>query len=538
MRLSAFEEIKVFIQIVNAYFALNLSIMKKTLTILSLVILLFGTSCSVVQKNTSNKDDGKIDIVFVQVNDVYEIAPLAGGKEGGIARVASLKKQEKEKNKNTFLVMGGDFVSPSIYNSLKHEGKSIRGKQMVEALNAAEMDFVVFGNHEFDIKESELQSRIDESEFTWVSSNTFHKTGSTVQPFSKNSTAPFPETYILNVTDADGTQAKIGIIGLTLPFNKASYVQYTDPITTAKRLYAQLKDSVDVVIALTHLDLEDDIKLAQEIPTLGLIMGGHEHDMQFEKVGDVYITKAHANAKSAYVNTLRLNKNTGELKVSPKLRYINESIALDPQTNIIVEKWEGIANANYSSLGFDAADIVIEKSEPLEGREIVIRSQPSNLTELVANAVQVAAPLADIVLINAGAIRVDDILYAPVTQYDILRAMPFGGEIREVDMKGSLLNKILEIGESNKGSGGYLLRNSTIKKTDDKWAIGEDEIEDSKVYRVAMLGFLLTGMETNLDFLKEDHPEIVKIYPIETSIDHPQSDIRLALVHYLKSLNN
>ncbi|MCL8006511.1 bifunctional metallophosphatase/5'-nucleotidase [Gelidibacter japonicus] len=509
--------------------------MKKTLALLSLTVLMFGTSCSVFQKNTSIKDDGQIDIVFVQVNDVYEIAPLSGGKEGGVARIASLKKQEKKKNQNTFLVMGGDFVSPSIYNSLKYEGKSIRGKQMIEALNAAEMDFVVFGNHEFDIKENELQSRIDESEFTWISSNTFHKKGTSIQPFYKSSTNPFPETYILNLVDDDGTEAKIGIIGLTLPFNKASYVHYTDPLTTAKKLYAQIKDSVDVVIALTHLDLADDIKLAQEIPTLGLIMGGHEHDMQFEKVGDVYITKAHANAKSAYVNTLRLNKNTGELKVSPKLRYLNEGIALDHHTNTIVEKWEGIANANYSSLGFDVADIVIEKSEPLEGREIVIRSQPSNLTELVVSSVQAAAPLSNAVLVNAGAIRVDDILHTPVSQYDILRAMPFGGEIREVDMKGSLLNRILEIGESNKGSGGYLLRNTTIKKVDGTWVIGEDEIENSKVYRVAMLGFLLTGMESNLDFLKEDHPDILKVYPIETSTDHPQSDIRLALIHYLKS---
>ncbi|MEO8773853.1 MAG: bifunctional metallophosphatase/5'-nucleotidase [Gelidibacter sp.] len=512
--------------------------MKKRLILLSFAVLLFGSSCSVQQKNSTIKDDGKIEIVFVQVNDVYEIAPLAGGKEGGIARLASLKKQEKEKNKNTFLVMGGDFVSPSIYNSLKHEGKSIRGKQMVEALNAAEMDFVVFGNHEFDIKEDELQSRIDESEFTWVSSNTFHKKGDNVQPFTKSLTAPFPETYILNVVDADGTKAKIGIIGLTLPFNKAAYVFYTDPIETAKKLYAEIKDSVDVVIALTHLDLMEDIKLAQEIPGLALIMGGHEHDMQFEKVGDVYITKAHANAKTAYVNTLSLDKNNGKLKVSPKLRYLNEEIALDNRTNKVVEKWVKIANENYNSLGFDAMDIVIEKCEPLEGRETVIRSQPSNLTELVVSGVQAAAPLCDVVLVNAGAIRVDDILHAPVSQYDILRAMPFGGEIREVEMKGSLLHKILDIGESNRGIGGYLLRNRAVDKRDDQWVIGEDVIDDDKVYRVAMLGFLLTGMESNLGFLKEDHPEILKVYPIETSSDHPQSDIRLALVHYLKSLNN
>src|SRR5690606_17528083 len=183
-----------------------------------------------------------------------------------------------------------------------------------------------------------------------------------------------------------------------------------------------------------------------------------------------------------------------------------------------VEKWEGIANANYSSLGFDVTDIVIEKSEPLEGREIVIRSQPSNLTELVVSSVQAAAPLSNAVLLNAGAIRVDDILHAPVSEYDILRAMPFGGEIREVEMTGSLLNQVLDVGESNRGIGGYLLRNSILNKIDDKWFLGEDELDENKTYRVAMLGFLLTGMEANLDFLTENHSGILKAYPIQTAI--------------------
>lgn len=512
--------------------------MKKRLTLLSFTILLFGSSCSVSKKNIAIKDDGKIDIVFVQVNDVYEIAPLGGGKEGGVARLASLKKQEKAKNENTFLVMGGDFVSPSIYNSLKYEGVSIRGKQMVEALNAAGMDFVVFGNHEFDIKESELQSRIDESDFIWISSNTFHKKGDDIGPFYKASTTLFPEYYILDVSDADGTQAKIGIIGLTIPSNKVPHVYYTDPIETAKKVYAKIKDSVDVVIALTHLDLKDDIRLAQEIPTLGLIMGGHEHDMQFEKIGDVYITKAHANAKTAYINTMHLNKVNGELKVVPELRYIDENLEFDDHTNAVVEKWVNIANENYSSIGFDAQEVVLEKSEPLEGREIVIRSQPSNLTELIIRGMQATMPLADLVLLNAGAIRVDDILHAPVSQYDILRAMPFGGGIVEVEMKGSLLTKVLDIGESNNGNGGYLLHNADLQKKDGQWRIGEESIDGNKEYRVAMLDFLLTGMETNLDFLTEDHPDILKVYPMETSTDHPQSDIRLALIHYLKSLKN
>ena len=39
-----------------------------------------------------------------------------------------------------------DFLSPSVYNSLKYEGKRIRGKQMVDAMNAAGFNMAVFGS--------------------------------------------------------------------------------------------------------------------------------------------------------------------------------------------------------------------------------------------------------------------------------------------------------------------------------------------------------------------------------------------------------
>jgi len=87
-------------------------------SLFSLVFLF--TSCTVYKKTTAT-DDGRISINFVQINDVYEIAPLNNGKDGGIARVATLKKKYVQENKNTLLLMAGDFLSPSVYNSLKYK---------------------------------------------------------------------------------------------------------------------------------------------------------------------------------------------------------------------------------------------------------------------------------------------------------------------------------------------------------------------------------------------------------------------------------
>ncbi len=219
--------------------------MKSPIFNLLLLLLVSLNSCKTVRKTTvSTKDDGKLEVVFVQVNDVYEIAPLEGGKSGGMAKVASVTKQYDKVNKNTLLVIAGDFVSPSVFNSLQYKGKRIRGKQMIEAMNAAGMDLAVFGNHEFGINESELQERINESDFQWIASNAFHAQQGKTLPFEKvknGVSSSFPRSLIMNFTDADGTTARIGFMGLTLPFNKTPYVSYTDPLQSAKELYAVMQ---------------------------------------------------------------------------------------------------------------------------------------------------------------------------------------------------------------------------------------------------------------------------------------------------------
>ncbi|NJN35215.1 MAG: hypothetical protein HC817_14170 [Saprospiraceae bacterium] len=150
------------------------------------ILLIFSISaCKTVQKTRYNVADGKVEWIFLHLNDVYEIAPLGGGKLGGLARVATLRKQLLTENPNTFTVMAGDFLNPSLIGTLKHEGESIKGKQMVEVMNALGFDFVSFGNHEFDLDYPDLQKRIDESRFEWIASNAFKTEGEGIQAFTR-----------------------------------------------------------------------------------------------------------------------------------------------------------------------------------------------------------------------------------------------------------------------------------------------------------------------------------------------------------------
>ena len=515
--------------------------MKKIVVCSFISVFIFITACNTSRPTASTTDNGFISMTLVQINDVYEIAPLNGGKAGGMARVASLKKTILKDNPNTLMLIAGDFLSPSVYNSLKYEGSRIRGKQMVEAMNAAGVDLAVFGNHEFDIPEADLQNRINESNFTWISSNTFQKKAEGLVPFVKHQAsgdAAFPQTYIIQMKDADGTTAKIGFIGLTLPFNKAGYVGYTDAFATAQKLYDQLKDSCEAVVAITHQSMDDDIKLARQIPGLALIIGGHEHERHYAKIGNVYITKADANAKSAYIIKLTINKNRHMRKAEASLIDINESILIDSATDVVVKKWSAIANKSYASLGFDATKICIQSGEPLDGREAYIRTTKTNFTSLIVTAMEKASPAADLVIINSGSIRVDDILQMPVTQYDVIRSLPFGGSIMEVDMKGSLLIQILNAGKKNVGAGGFLQYSQTV--TNDSvagtWALQDKRIEADNVYKVAITDFLMTGGEANLDFLTAKNPDVVNVYPVFTALNDPRSDVRRAIINFMEGL--
>jgi 2',3'-cyclic-nucleotide 2'-phosphodiesterase (5'-nucleotidase family) len=507
--------------------------MRRATSFLFAVVLII--SCKTA--NVPNGDDGKIEVTFVQVNDVYEIAPLEGGKTGGMARVATLKKQELQKNPNTFLVMSGDFVSPSVYGSLTYQGKKIRGKQMIDAMNAAGFNIVTFGNHEFDIAEKELQERIDESKFTWISANAFHLINKTPVSFQNSITHEFVHNYYFKtITDADGTTARIGFFGVVLPSNPAEYVKYTDPVTTAIETYNLIKDSCDAVVAITHVSIADDKRIADALPGLAAILGGHEHGGVFEKENGVYISKARANAKTAYVVKLKINKQRHKVKtVKPELVYLNENVALDSSANVVVQKWSKIAEDVYATSGFNAKAIVPYNGEPLEGREKPVRSSSTNLTRLITDAMLFAAPQADAAIFNSGSIRVDDVLYPPITQYDILRMLPFGGGVRELDLKGSLLIQTLDVGKKNSGIGGYLqYGNISYNETSNSWSLKGQPIDSNKTYRVVTSDFLITGKEANLDFFNEKNPAVVKMYPAKITVGDVQSDIRLAVIKYLE----
>lgn len=506
-------------------------------------LLLFSCfSCKPVRTPVvTSGDDNLIEVVFLQMNDVYEIAPLEGGRVGGMARVAAIKKELLQHNPNTFAVMAGDFLNPSVIGNMKYEGSRIRGKQMVETMNAAGVDIATFGNHEFDLKEEELLQRLQESAFQWVSSNVEHKRGDSLIPFVSNSgtsARPVPKTLLLNATDRDGTSIKIGILGLTLPSNKVDFATYTDVYAAATTTSQALAQQADFIVAITHLDLEDDLAVSKQNQGIRLIMGGHEHTHSYDTVGKSFVAKADANAKTVYVHTLTYNKKTRQLSVNSSLRSVNQDITPDEATAQVVNKWTSIADQSFKEQGFNPGEALYTTSETLEGRESHMRHEPTNLGKLITKAMSAAAPQAEVALLNSGSVRVDDQLSGSITQYDVIRTLPFAGKIVEADIKGGLLEKILNTGINNTGNGGYLQTDKAeYQQATQTWLISGKPLNIQKTYRVAFSDYLLTGLETNFDYLKAGNPDIIKIYEADTGNKAElRNDIRLAVIAYMRAL--
>ena len=499
--------------------------MKKIVFLFSLALLF---SC--------NKDDHKIKLTFLQVNDVYEIAPLEGGKIGGMARVETLHKKLLKENPNTFLFMAGDFLNPSLIGTMKYKGEKIRGKQMIDVMNAMHFDLVSFGNHEFDLKYKDLQKRFDESNFQWISTNARHKLkeGSVVPFYVKHDTSKtdIPRTYILNVKDDDGTAIKIGFFAPCINSNPKDYVDYGYFYEDSKNAYRSLENKTDFVIGLTHLKQEQDEMIAKMLPKVPLIMGGHEHTARLVPVSNCKIAKADANARTAYVHRLEYDTQTKELIIKSTLVPIDTTLAFDDKVDGIVKRWTAILDDKIKTIIKNPKEIVFVANKPLDGRDTPIRSTQTNLGKMIAKAMSEAYDnKVDCVFFNGGSVRIDDQLQGNITGVDVFRILPYGGSILKVEMTGELLEKVLKYGRLTAGKGSYLQHYNIDYDQENKiWKVQGKPIDKNKIYKVATSDYLLKGLD--IPFLRPENKNVVKIYVPKEG--ETAADVRNAVITLMK----
>jgi 5'-nucleotidase len=165
--------------------------------------------------------------------------------------------------------------------------------------------------------------------------------------------------------------------------------------------------------------------------------------------------------------------------------------------------------------------------EALDGRDSTVRARPGNLTELITAAIARAAAPVDLPIMNGGSIRIDDLLAAgPITEYDIIRILPFGGEVLRAEVTGELLLETLTAGAGNLGTGGYLHPRGAAR-VDGEWRLNGQPIDPDRWYSIALPEYLLTGAELGMPFLVRTSPRVRNVKGL--------GDIRQAVIAELKA---
>lgn len=509
--------------------------------LLSLLFLLLGLYTCTPARYLVPKEDTIVEFTILQLNDVYEIAPLEGGKAGGLARVATVRKELMRENPNVITIMAGDFLSPSFVGTLKFEDENgvlekIAGQQMVETLNAMGLDYATFGNHEFDLSDVDLlEKRLAQSKFKYTVCNALKLQGDRKIPFQQG-TAEVPEYLVQTITNKQGASFRLGLLGVVLPFAQQDYLHYNDVTTSFRETYAKLKDVSDLQIAITHLNLDEDLQLAADVPGLPLFVGGHEHANLTRYVGNTLIAKADANAKTVYIHRIKYDTRSELTEINSELRVINDRIPDDPATKLIVDKWQEKAFRVMIDLGYSPDQLVMNLSEPLVCKESLIRTSQTNYGRLTMDAIASALPGADVYFINSGSMRLDDNLSGAVTEYDVLRTYPFGGDLVRIQLPGASLREVLQIGTvTNFGEGGYFqLKGAELQSS--QVLIAGKPIDDQKTYTAVLPSFVAKGREANLSMLAAYYdgtppPAILSINGREV-----KNDLRDIVIDYMKVL--
>lgn len=204
--------------------------------------------------------DGRI--VIFHTNDVH-------GKIDNFAKVAALLEAERKTGADVFFLSAGDnFTGNPIIDQYDPPGEPL-----LDLLNRLGTDLMCLGNHEFDYGYEVLKRFAARAKFPLVSANIIVKEGD------------FPQLKPAKVlTTAQGL--KIAVFGLIqlepgsgLPSthpDKIKGLGFVDPLKRAMEMKS-LRHESTVFIALTHIGYDQDIKLAEMMPELDVIVGGHSH---------------------------------------------------------------------------------------------------------------------------------------------------------------------------------------------------------------------------------------------------------------------
>ena len=431
------------------------------------------------------KESVPVDLTILHVNDTHgRILPYIEGTSGdqqmvgGAAYLAHMIQEERSKNPDgTLLLSAGDMFQGTPVSNL------FKGRSVTDVMNYLKFDAMAIGNHEFDWGMDILQHLTASSRFPYLSANIKDERGRYL---------PGVKPYII----VERKNVKIAIIGVTTP--------QVPRITTPGRFKHMTVDSPEdilplfirkardegavIIIVLSHLGLDADEALAQRIPGIHVIVGGHSHTPLENPVvvGNTIIVQAGAYGLYLGVLKLRIDADAGRIIGHTEEKELEKVMAAkdrpyDKELARIIQAYYGRIQKEYSR-------VVGETSIPL----VRYHQRESNIGNFICDTMRKKTGT-DIAFINSGAIR-NNIPRGRITLEQVFTLLPFDNILVTMKLTGKQILKILEHGILQVS--GMEIRYDISEPAGSRVRevyIGRRSLDPEKTYTVTTIDFLATG---------------------------------------------
>jgi 2',3'-cyclic-nucleotide 2'-phosphodiesterase/3'-nucleotidase len=275
----------------------------------------------------------------------------------GLARVATLIKQERAKDPNLLLLDSGDTIqgTPLGYYYARIDQQSTH--PMAVTMNALAYDAAALGNHEFNYGLDTLNRWKGELNFPLLSANIRRSDGGEAfQPYV--------------IKEVNGV--KIGILGMTTPAipnwekpENITGLRFDNPVEIAKKYVPQMRSAgADVIVISQHIgwdktptntrdpqawltdpsswppsgSLPDEnltIELAQQVPGIDVILAGHSHlDVPKTLINNVLIVEPSYWGRALAKVTLQLQRSSTTWQIVAKDSGLQYAKGVNPDQQL------------------------------------------------------------------------------------------------------------------------------------------------------------------------------------------------------------
>ncbi len=393
----------------------------------------------------------------------------------------------RAENPDSLLLHAGDVFSGTLYFN------EFKGQADLELMNLMGFDAMVFGNHEFDLGGEEnghesLAAFVENANFPFLGTNIDFSRDPFMSDLDTNeSLVANPqdgEVYDSIILEVDGEE--IGIFGLTSEdtanIANPAEVTFEDFVETAEEAVEKFEnEGIDKIIALTHIGFDsapevgNDLRLAEEVDGIDIIVGGHSHTALEEPVvvpeAVTMITDGEAAEPTVIVQAGEYSEYLGTLDVTFDedgivTGYSGELVEVDtreadPQALAVLEPYkEQVDEVMNEEIGARAMKDLTNPRQDEPGDDSV-RANETELGNLVTDAMLAKAqekePDTVIAFQNGGGIRapIDE---GEITTGEVINVLPFGNNPVVATLSGQEIKDLLEhsVRQAPAENGGFL----------------------------------------------------------------------------------